>query len=373
MEDKTRAELLEQIEFLKKRMAELEISDSERNQQQDNVRRLATVVRDSNDAITIQDFEGRITAWNRGAELIYGYKEKEALGMNMERLALPGKAAEHKELTRRLMTGEAVTSFETRRVAKDGRILDVWLTVTKVVDDAGKPIGIASTERDITERNKAKEEIRHLNRVFMALRGVNQLITREKNPDTLIAGTCRHLAENGGYANIWISLFDEKGDLKGFASDKPEGDFPGVKKTLEDGKRLKCQEMALAKNGVVVIEDASSACGDCPMSKEYEGRAVFCSRLAREGRVYGTVSVSLPEILARNKEEQGLFAELAGDLSYAFSVVETEEKQKTMQEEKEKHLKELEIFYKASSGREERILELKKEIGDLSKRLNEKS
>ena len=125
--------------------------------------RMVTVVRDSNDAITIQDFEGRITAWNHGAELMYGYSEAEALEMNIERLTAPGKVDEQKDFVRRLVAGEAVTSLETQRVTKDGRILDVWMTVTKLVDKAGKPIGIASTERDTTERKQAVEEVHRLN------------------------------------------------------------------------------------------------------------------------------------------------------------------------------------------------------------------
>jgi PAS domain S-box-containing protein len=124
---------------------------------------MATVVRDSNDAITIQDFEGRITAWNRGAELMYGYSEAEALAMNIERLTAPGKVDEQKDSVRRLVAGEAITSLETQRVTKDGRILDVWMTVTKLVDKAGTPIGLASTERDITARKRAEEEVQKLN------------------------------------------------------------------------------------------------------------------------------------------------------------------------------------------------------------------
>jgi PAS domain S-box-containing protein len=126
-------------------------------------RRMATVVRDSNDAITIQDFAGRITAWNRGAELMYGYSEAEALLQNIERLTAPGKVDEQRDFTRRLVAGEAITAFETQRVAKDGRVLDVWLTVTKLMDAAGTPVGIASTERDITERKRAAEEVQRLN------------------------------------------------------------------------------------------------------------------------------------------------------------------------------------------------------------------
>ena len=74
---------------------------TERKREEENLRRFATVVRDSNDAITIQDFNGRITAWNRGAELMYGYGEAEALTTNIERLTTPGKVAEQKNFIRR--------------------------------------------------------------------------------------------------------------------------------------------------------------------------------------------------------------------------------------------------------------------------------
>ncbi|HBC88814.1 MAG TPA: PAS domain-containing sensor histidine kinase [Lentisphaeria bacterium] len=125
--------------------------------------RMVTVVRDSNDAITIQDFEGRITAWNHGAEQMFGYSEQEALKMSIWQLAPPDKAAEQKGFNHRLFAGEKVTSFETQRLTKDGRRLDVWLTVTKLVDDTGRVIGIASTERDITARKRTEEDLRTLN------------------------------------------------------------------------------------------------------------------------------------------------------------------------------------------------------------------
>jgi len=156
--DKSKEELAEEMNLLKKRIAEIEALVSDQQQQQ--TRRLATVVRDSNDAIMLKDFEGRITAWNHGAKIMYGYSEKEALQMNVRQLTPPDKETESEDFVRRLMTGEKVHSFETRRVTKNGRILDVWLTMTKVLDVAGKPIGIASTERDITERKKAEAELR---------------------------------------------------------------------------------------------------------------------------------------------------------------------------------------------------------------------
>jgi two-component system CheB/CheR fusion protein len=88
---------------------------------------------------------------------MFGYSEQEALQMTIWQLTPPHKAAEQRDFNRRLCVGEKVSSFETQRLTKDGRLLDVWLTVTKLVDDAGKIIGIASTERDITERKKVEE------------------------------------------------------------------------------------------------------------------------------------------------------------------------------------------------------------------------
>jgi len=133
--------------------------ETARKREEENLRRFATVVRDSNDAITIQDFAGNITAWNRGAELMYGYSEVEALYLNIGHLTPPDKVEEQRDFTRRLLAGEAITSFETQRVTKDGRVLDVWMTVTRLLDDTGKPNGIASTERDITARKREEKKL----------------------------------------------------------------------------------------------------------------------------------------------------------------------------------------------------------------------
>jgi PAS domain S-box-containing protein len=137
------------------------VSDiTDRKRMDENIRLLATVVRNSNDAVTVQDFEGRIISWNRGAELMYGYSEDEAFQMTIWRLMPAGKRTEQEQLVRRLRTGETIHSFETQRLTKEGRLLDVWLTVTKLVDDAGTPVGIASTERDITERKRTEEALK---------------------------------------------------------------------------------------------------------------------------------------------------------------------------------------------------------------------
>jgi PAS domain S-box-containing protein len=131
--------------------------------------RLAGVLQDSNDAIMLQDFQGVIRAWNRGAERIYGYDREEALGMNIREIVPEDRWAEASALTDRLKDGEDVASFETRRRTRDGRVLDVWLTVTPVLDDSGKPMGMATTERDITERRESRQALQASERNFREL------------------------------------------------------------------------------------------------------------------------------------------------------------------------------------------------------------
>ncbi len=125
-----------------------------------DLRRLATVVLDSNDAITVQDFEGHILAWNRGAERMYGYSAQEALGMNIEELVPEESSAQARSFLDAISRGDEVASLEVKRRTKDGRTIDVWLTTTKLVDERGSPSAVATTERDISEpkRNLAAVE-----------------------------------------------------------------------------------------------------------------------------------------------------------------------------------------------------------------------
>ena len=129
-----------------------EMARKQADQMTARLRRLATVVIDSNDAITMLDLDGKISAWNRGAERMYGYTESEALAMNIQEIIPEAKRQEALEFI-----AAAVPSFETQRVTKDGRTLDVWLTATKLVDEAGKPVGIATTERDVTEHRRLEK------------------------------------------------------------------------------------------------------------------------------------------------------------------------------------------------------------------------
>ncbi len=109
--------------------------------------RLAVVVRDAFDAITVQDLTGRIIAWNPGATRLYGWTEVEALGMNA-RERIPVHLQEQ-ALARihQLSQSEILEPYQTQRLAKSGQTLNVSLTSTALVNEAGEMYAIATTER----------------------------------------------------------------------------------------------------------------------------------------------------------------------------------------------------------------------------------
>ena len=127
----------------------------------EGLRRLAVVVRDARDAITVQDLEGRILAWNPGAERLYGWSEAEALTMNIRDLIPEGERKEALAVLRRLSRLEVLEPYRMRRLAKDGRTVDVWLTATALLKADGTMYAVATTERGAGLVNQATVETEH--------------------------------------------------------------------------------------------------------------------------------------------------------------------------------------------------------------------
>jgi two-component system CheB/CheR fusion protein len=114
--------------------------------------RLAVVVHDSYDAITVQDMNGKITAWNPGAERIYGWSESEALNLNAAS-RIPTQHREHAAADLvRLSKAEILTSSITQRLTKDGKVVDISLVSTALINEAGETYAIATTERPLSKK-----------------------------------------------------------------------------------------------------------------------------------------------------------------------------------------------------------------------------
>jgi len=117
--------------------------------------RLAAIVESSEDAIIGKDLDGRITSWNQGAERIFGYSQAQALGRPITMLIPPERLAEETEILKKLREGKRIEHFETIRIAKNRRRLDVSISVSPIRDSEGQVIGASKIARDITQTKAA--------------------------------------------------------------------------------------------------------------------------------------------------------------------------------------------------------------------------
>lgn len=121
--------------------------------------RLAHIVEDSEDAIISKDLDGIITSWNRGAEKVFGYSAQEAIGKSMLMLFPPDRVEEEPKILERIRRGEDVSHFETVRVTKSGKLIDVSVTISPLME-GDKIIGASKIARDITDRKEAERSLK---------------------------------------------------------------------------------------------------------------------------------------------------------------------------------------------------------------------
>jgi PAS domain S-box-containing protein len=149
--------------------AGINLDISERKRAEENVAHLAAIVESSDDAIIGKTLDGEITTWNRAAEEIYGYTAEEVIGQSISLLAPHDRHDEVPAIIQRISCGEDVKHYETLRRRKDGRNIDVSLTVSAIRDASGKIIGASTIARDITERKRAETELRESQSLLRAV------------------------------------------------------------------------------------------------------------------------------------------------------------------------------------------------------------
>ena len=125
---------------------------SERRKGQEAVGQLAAIVDSARDAIVSQDLDGNIVSWNRGAEVIYGWRADEVVGAPIDIIVPPEEAAARATIVEQVRTGSVAHTAETVRLCKNGTLIDVSVTLSPVRDSSGAVVGVSTIARDITEQ-----------------------------------------------------------------------------------------------------------------------------------------------------------------------------------------------------------------------------
>lgn len=276
----------------------------------------AKAISNSSDAIIVQDFKGKILAWNKGAEIIYGYKEEEALKMNIIELIPKSKVQEASEFITKLIEGEKVKSFETQRIAEDGSVVEIILSASVVEKGEEKLVVILTVERDVTESKKQ----------------IKQIIENEKRLNLILDS----IPEG-------IDIIDENMNIVWM--DKK---FTGMFGEKSIGK--KCYE---------VYKDDKKQCDNCPLKNILEIgeiKTVIVTGIA------GGKTFEIKHIGIKMEDGKKAILEIFRDETESIKI----------KEELKKYTEKLEKMNKIMTGRELEMIELKNKIKELEI-INEKN
>jgi len=330
---KSKDQLLRELAEARRQLHELQASQAYVDQDDEMRFQLAATVESIDDAVISETLEGVITSWNPGAERLYGYSEEEAIGRPIS-ILIPRRYHKYVQtILERVRHGESIRHYETRHVKKDGREFAVLLSISPIIDVAGRMIGASTIARDITERKYAEAEMKRLNLVLRAMQSVNKLIIKEKDREKLLKGICDSLVENRGYYNAWVALLDMSGKLS-MAAESGLGEvFSNLVDQLKRGELVTCVRTKLTESGTFVTTDPPSTCTNCPLAEQYAGRGAISARLEYQGKVYGVLSASVPGRFTSGPEERSLFEEVAGNIAFALHNIELEELHKIGQKQ----------------------------------------
>jgi PAS domain S-box-containing protein len=280
-------------------------------------KQLASIVDSSDDAIVSKDLDGVIVSWNKGAERIFGYSADEVVGKPITVLMPPDRQDEESTILEHIRRGERIDHYETKRRHKDGRLLDISLTVSPVKDEDGRVVGASKVARDITYQKGARERMAADLWAMTMLREVGSLCAREgENFDKCLKEILEvAIAIVGAYKGN-IQLREPEAGVLRIATHRGFG--PAFLENFEYvGDSSSTWAAAMVSGERVIVEDVTTSeifVGQPSMNALIdEGvRAVISTPLiSAAGNVLGTISTHFRESHHPAERELGLLDLLA--------------------------------------------------------------
>jgi PAS domain S-box-containing protein len=229
--------------------------------------RLAAIVTSSDDAIVAKTIDGIVTNWNEAAERMYGYSASEMIGQSIRRVVPTDRQAEEDMILGRIARGERVKSFETVRITKDGRAIDVSITVSPIRDEKGRIVGASKIARDVTARKAHQEKIRLLmreaNHRVKNILGVVQAIARRTaagTPEDFVSRFTERIEALAANQELLVRNNWQGVDVEGLARAQLAhfADLIGLRITI-DGPMLRLNAAAAQAIGLALHELATNA------------------------------------------------------------------------------------------------------------------
>jgi len=283
-------------------------------------------------AIAMFDREMKYISTSRRFLIDYELEGQDIIGRSHYEI-FPDIPERWKVIHRRCLAGAVERCDEDPFPRFSGKLDWVRWEIHPWHDMDGSVGGVILFSEVITERKQSEERIRHINQILIAIRSVNQLITYEKDRDTLMRRACKILVETRGYRFAWIVLQDADGKLQGATESGMGEDFIPILNEFERGQEPECYRRAMnSQQKVTAIFSPEDHCGACRWVHKYSDTGVFVGALRHDDHQYGGLMVALPAALGNDPYEQSLFGELVDDLGYALYGLEQQQRRERAEE-----------------------------------------
>ena len=250
----------------------------------------AAIVESSDDAIVSKTLDGTIRSWNAGAERLFGYTANEAIGQPITLILPPDKHAEEADILARLRKGERIDHYETVRVTKDGRLVEVSLSVSPMADRNGRVFGASKVARDITSRKLADRALKRQDEQLRLLWESASVLLTTDQPDKMFRGVFDKIAASfslDAYMSFVTGESDEQLKLESWA---------GLRATEVEALQELCANESVSRRvaetrAPIAIADLQSSQEHASMLERRFGfRAFAAFPLLGEGRLLGTLA-----------------------------------------------------------------------------------
>ena len=185
---------------------------------------------------------------------------------------------------------------------------------------------IKKLEKKVLDLEKSKQYIQHLYSLLKAIRGVNQLIIKEKDINVLLQKACDVLIGARGYNAVWLGFLKDEKNFAIVVGSPPTTDVSHFCEQVLRGDYPPCIKKAFIQKDSFMIVDRSKECVDCPLKDEHSGKQSAIIRIEHSRKFFGLLEIILAPDVYINEEEKELLEELAGDIAFGLHNIELEKK-----------------------------------------------
>jgi PAS domain S-box-containing protein/putative nucleotidyltransferase with HDIG domain len=302
---------------------------SERHRAEAVRRELAAIVEFSEDAIIGATADGRITTWNDGAARMFGYSADEVLGKAASILMPEERQQEFAQSLAVIAKGRSITYHETTWRRKDGKQVEVSLSLSAIRDASGAISGISSIIRDITKRKAAERAVQRSNRFLRTLSRCNETLVHSTDEIGLLEDMCRVVVEAGGFPMAWVGYVehDPERTIRPVAQfgERAAEYVAALGLTWADSDRGQGPTARAVRSGQIqVATDIATDVGYAPWrarALEFGYRSSVALPLKLDQGVLATLNIYAGEVDVFGEDELGLLTELAADLAFGIATV----------------------------------------------------